>query len=233
MLLTAQAYGRRVGLRVPPDDVDDVHAWLPYWWQTDDLEPERVWDVPSAAAAEFVISELELWVAEFAVGRVFVHAGVVAVDGRALLLPARSFNGKTTMTAALLRAGATYGSDEYAVLDASGQVHPYPRPLAIRGDGGRDRVPAADLDAATFTEPLPVAAVAELRYVEGASYDVEALSAGRAVLRLFDNTLCAQSQPEAALDALVAATAAARAVSGVRGEAEMATQPLLALLGDS
>ena len=63
----------------------------------------------------------------------FVHAGVVAVDGRALLLPGGSFTGKTTLVAALLRAGAQYGSDEYAVLDEAGLVLPaYPRPLSIR-----------------------------------------------------------------------------------------------------
>jgi hypothetical protein len=232
VLLAAEAYGRRVGLRVDSELVAELREWLPYWWRDADVDPEQEWTVPTAAAAEYVVSQLELWVGEFAADRVFVHAGVVAVNGRALLLPGRSFHGKTTMTAALVRAGATYGSDEYAVLDAAGRVHSYPRRLAIRGDGARTRVAAADLGAETFTESLPVAAVAELRYEAGSSFEVEQLSAGHAVLRLFDNTLCAQSQPEAALDALVAATATARAIAGVRGEAEEAVAPLLKLLDE-
>jgi hypothetical protein len=231
VLLTAEAFGRRVGLRVPSDVVSDARQWLPYWWRDADVEPEREWDVPSAAAAEYAIGELELWVGEYAADLIFVHAGVVSLNGRALLLPGRSFSGKTTLTVALLRAGATYGSDEYAVLDADGRVRPYPRPLAIRGDGFlRSRVPAADLGAATFTDPIPVAAVAELRYVAGSAYEVEPLSPGRAVLRLFDNTLCAQSRAEAALDALVATTSGARAIAGVRGDVEQAVAPLLELL---
>jgi len=82
---------------------------------------------------------------------IFVHAGVVAVDGRALVLPGPSFSGKTTLVAALVRAGATYLSDEFAVLDADGRVHPYPKPLSIRRHGGwaQTDVPAAALGAAS------------------------------------------------------------------------------------
>ena len=61
--------------------------------------------------------------------RIFVHAGVVAVRGRAIVLPGTSYCGKTTLVAALVRAGATYFSDEFAVLDERGAVHPYPKPL--------------------------------------------------------------------------------------------------------
>jgi hypothetical protein len=77
-------------------------------------------------------SELQLYVAEWAPGRVFVHAGTVAWRGGAVLVPGRSFSGKSTLVAALLRAGATYYSDEYAVLDEQGRVWPYPRRLALR-----------------------------------------------------------------------------------------------------
>ena len=40
--------------------------------------------------------------------RVFIHAGVVASEGRAIVLPGASWSGKTTLVAALVRAGATY-----------------------------------------------------------------------------------------------------------------------------
>jgi hypothetical protein len=213
---------------VPATDREAVLPYLPHWWVNEDVEPQRVWTVPFAEAAESVVRELELWVAEHAVDLVFVHAGVVAVDGRALLLPGRSLSGKTTLTAALLRAGASYGSDEYAVLSADGLVQPYPRPLAIRGPQRRDRVPAAELGAATFTGPLPIAGVAVLRYQEAASWQVAPISPGVTVLRLLDNTVCAQSRPREALDALVAATATSWAIEGARGDAEVAVPRLLA-----
>jgi hypothetical protein len=229
-LLTAEAYGRRVGLRMLPTDMDALRPVLPFWWHDADLDPERVWDVPSAPAADRVVREMELWVAEHAVDRIFVHAGVVAVDGRALLVPGRSFSGKTTLTAALLRAGAAYGSDEYAVLDADGLVHPYPRPLSLRQDGARPRVTAADLGAETLAEPLPVGLVAALRYEAAGEWTVQPMSKAAAVLRLLDNTVCAQSRPAEALDAAHAAVVAALAVEGVRDSADGAAAELVRLM---
>ena len=231
MLLTGAGYGRRIGLRLPSADVETVRRWLPHWWADTGAAPERTWELASAAEAEYVIRELELWVAEHAADRIFVHAGVVAIDGRALLLPGRSTCGKTTLTAALLAAGAAYGSDEYAVLSQDGRVHPYPRPLEIRNGAGRSRVPAAEMGAATFAGPLPVAAVAQLRYQPGSGYRVEPISAAVAVLRLFDNTVCAQSRAAEALDTLMAATHDIVAVAGARGEAVSAVPAVSALVG--
>src|SRR6267143_94986 len=76
-------------------------------------------------------SDLRLLVAELARRRVFVHAGVVGWKGRAIVVPGRSFSGKTSLVAELVRAGETYYSDEYAVFDSRGRVHPFPKPLEI------------------------------------------------------------------------------------------------------
>src|SRR5215217_1450746 len=57
--------------------------------------------------------------------RTFVHAGAIEHEGRAIIFPGHSFSGKTTLTEAFVRAGATYYSDEFAVLDNDGRVHPY------------------------------------------------------------------------------------------------------------
>jgi hypothetical protein len=75
---------------------------------------------------------LHLYVGEAASNRVFVHAGAVGWRGRALLLPGPSRAGKTTLVTALLRAGASYYSDEYAVLDPDGRLWPFARRLSVR-----------------------------------------------------------------------------------------------------
>ena len=88
---------------------------------------------------ESLESDMQRFVAEMAHRRVFVHAGVVGWQGKAIIIPGRTFTGKTTMVAELVRAGATYYSDEYAVFDLQGRVHPYARPLGMRETGQAGR----------------------------------------------------------------------------------------------
>ena len=67
-------------------------------------------------------------------GCLAVHAGVVARNGRAVAFPAESGQGKSTLTAACLRAGLDYVSDEALCLDwRDARVLPYPRPLELSG----------------------------------------------------------------------------------------------------
>jgi hypothetical protein len=107
-------------------------------------------------------SHLHLYVGEHASNRVFLHAGVVGWRGRALLLPGASRAGKSTLVAALLRAGASYYSDEYAVLDPHGLVHPFARPLSLRSANGAAprRCGPEELGARAGQGPLPVGLVA-------------------------------------------------------------------------
>ena len=117
---------------------------------------------------------------------VFLHAGVVGWGGRALLLPGRSFAGKSTLVEALVRAGAIYYSDEYAVLDLQGRLHPFARPLALREAGewkGRP-VPVEMLGGRVGTGSLEVAAVVATHYRAGARTRWRRLSPGQGVLAL-------------------------------------------------
>jgi hypothetical protein len=174
-------------------------------------------------------SALQLFVAEWALRRVFVHAGVVGWKGQALILPGRSFTGKSTLVAALLRAGATYYSDEFAVLDARGRVHPYARPLSLRQPDGvaPRRCSAAAFGAEVGTEPLPVGLVALTEYEAGQRWRPRALSPGRAVLALLTQTVPARRQPERALATLQRVVTGARVVKGGRGEADEVAAALL------
>jgi len=62
-----------------------------------------------------------------------IHAGVVACGGKALILPATTQGGKSTLTAALIHAGYRYLSDDTAPIDGpSGLVFPFPLGLSLR-----------------------------------------------------------------------------------------------------
>ena len=66
-------------------------------------------------------------------GVLAVHAGVVAIDGRAILVAGRSGAGKTTLVLGLLRQGLDLLSDELALIAPNDRtVLAYPRGLHIR-----------------------------------------------------------------------------------------------------
>jgi hypothetical protein len=174
-------------------------------------------------------SHLQLTVAEYAPRRVFVHAGVVGWNGKAILVPGSSFSGKSTLVAELLRAGATYYSDEYAVIDTNGRVHPYARDLRMRSADAvhMKRMRAQDFGVATGSKPLPVALVISTRFKEGARWRPRELTRGKAVLELLANTVSARSQPEMALSFLSKALNSATSWKGVRGEAPELVEAIL------
>ncbi|MDQ3957322.1 MAG: hypothetical protein M3273_03265 [Actinomycetota bacterium] len=84
---------------------------------------------------------------------VFLHAGAVSKNGRALLLPARMDAGKSSLTAALLTAGWGYLSDELGAIDpVTGRIYPFPKLISLdestmrflpRLDGARGNAPTA------------------------------------------------------------------------------------------
>src|SRR4051795_11448280 len=83
--------------------------------------------------------------------RLLGHAGVVGWRGVAIVIPGRRATGKSTLVAELVRRGAVYYSDAFAVLDEAGRVHPYRRTL------GQD-VPA---------DPLPIGLIVAGAYQPG------------------------------------------------------------------
>lgn len=169
-------------------------------------------------ASDCLIADLQSSLGRLAAGWTFVHAGVVAIDGRALILPARSWGGKSTLVAALLRAGASYSSDEFAVLDRDGHVHPYARPLARRT---ADRfLPLAHLGASIMTGCAAVGAVVFTEFRATAAQPLRRLSPGVAILRLLEQCLGARQRPAETLRALHALASVTPAFTGMRGEAD-------------
>lgn len=190
--------------------------------------------MPVASAAELdeaadqFESLVQLNIAEKSRHGLFVHAGVVGWEGQAIVIPGRSYSGKTTLVAALVRAGATYYSDEYAVLDGQGYVHPYARLLVMRRPGGsKRRCSPEELGGMPGSAPLPVGLVVITAYQSGASWNPRRVSAGQGVLGLLANTVAARRHPEAAITTLTRTIANAAVLEGVRGEAEETTVALL------
>lgn len=175
-------------------------------------------------------SDLRLAVAEGARRRVFVHAGVVGWRGRAILVPGRSFTGKTTLTAELVRAGATYYSDEFAVLDSEGRVHPYAKPLSVReaGTHRQKSVSVEELGGSEASKPLPVGLVVLSEFSETArAWRPRELTLGQGSLALLANTVPARRRPVEVLATLERVVRGATVLRGARGEARDAARKIL------
>src|SRR2546423_2118254 len=174
-------------------------------------------------------SHLQLTVAEYAPRRVFVHAGVVGFKERAIVIPGISFSGKSTLVVELLRAGATYYSDEYAVIDERGRVNPYARDLRIRAAEsiGVERLRPEQLGAGIGSKPLRVGLVVSTNFKDGPRWRPRELTQGKAGLEPLANTVSARSQPAMALRFLPKALASARILKGVRGNASEIIESIL------
>jgi hypothetical protein len=194
-----------------------------------DDEPVRA-GLNETSAPSAVDAVLRSIVAQNAPNHVFVHAGVVAHAGRAIVLPGASWSGKTTLVAALVRAGATYFSDEFAVLDSEGRVHPYPKPLSVRPPGAWAQVdvPAEELGA-VGSAPADVAMVACTSFRRGESV-IHPGTAGGGALALLSHAVAAKTRSAAVLEAVRAAAIDAAYLEGPRGEAEPTARALLSLI---
>ena len=174
-------------------------------------------------------SDVNVYIAQATRRWFFVHAGLVAWKGRAIVIPGRSFSGKTVLVKEFLQAGATYYSDEFAVFDKCGQVHPFPRSLAIRqGEPPtRTRVLAEDLGSQAGVQPLPVGTLLLTRYRARARWRPRTLSWGKGTLGLLANSLSARNRPELTMATLGKAVCRARILSGARGDARETVESVL------
>jgi hypothetical protein len=185
--------------------------------------------LPLEVALEVLQSQLHLHVASDAPNHVFVHAGVVGIGEGAVVIPGRSFSGKTVLVAEFVRAGAVYYSDEYAVLDADGLVHPYPKPLSLRGEDHQQVDHSVEsLGGAQGAGPLPVRTILFSAYRPGAEWCPAPLSVGEGVLAMVTHSVAARSKPAEVLRSIKRAVTGATVLDGDRGEASLVVSQLLA-----
>jgi hypothetical protein len=191
------------------------------------VEPRVAIGVLGARIRAAVASQVTDWV--------FIHAGVVALGDRAVVIPGRTFSGKTTLVRALIQRGATYFSDEYAVLDEDGLVHPYPKPLSIRS-GGREATDTSptDLGASVGATAARVRVIAQTSYSPQAHWQPSSGTPADGALALFSHSVLAREQPHKVMSAVSRAAQEARLLEGERGEAEEVAPALLdAILEES
>jgi hypothetical protein len=156
-------------------------------------------------------------IAEHSRDRVFVHAGVATWKGRMIVCPGRSHSGKSTLIWALVNSGAKYYSDEYAVFDNNGHVHPFPVPINLRAPEARGWSVAADRIG---TEPARTNLILFAEYRQNGKWDPIVLTPGQTVLRLIQNSLSMRRNPSGVLRVFKTVALTTKAFTGERGEAD-------------
>ncbi len=139
-------------------------------------------------------------------------------------------SGKTTLVMELIKAGATYYSDDMAIFDTKGWVHPFPQPLAVRESEGRRKYTPEFFDRRTGTVPVPVGTILVTEYDRHGVWRPQPLSPSQALMALLDNTVAARKAPWVSLPILKRIATHAIAIKTHRGEAAVTAQTLLATL---
>ncbi len=212
----------------------------PEWWPAFGLEPiSGTWepdlvlsvDPTLAASVDRAESDLGLFTVEQLADWVAVHAALVRIDGRVVMLPGPSHAGKSTLCGAVLDADGEVLSDEYALVspDAT-RVAGWPRRVRLRDSAHTFR----RVGSAVGGEVAHVDLVAVVTHDPAADSPLEVtpLPAAEAVTAVLANTVCAASRSRFAFDAVVALCRAVPAVAGVRGEAGAALDALRAVAND-
>lgn len=185
--------------------------------------------VEAEVAVHVLDAQIRARIAILAHDQFFIHAGVVALDGHAIVLPGPSFSGKSSLVAALVDAGATYYSDEFAVLDVDGRIHPYTKPLSLRPENARwgDAGTETPVDGPKGDAPAHAGLIVMTKYVPGTQFAPQARPTGVGALAMLTNAVPARSRTKETLAAVGRAADGAKVLEGDRGEAAAAAAVLL------
>ena len=211
---------------VETDKRDTPHRFKLYWDETsgDSLYKgdEIVFESANRQLSlDQISSKIRLTVAEFTDSWVFVHSGVVGWKGKAIVIPGRSFTGKTALTTELVKRGAEYYSDEYAVFDEKGLVHPFPKTLSIRGEIDpytQIEYPVEALGGRVGNVPLRVGLVLFAQFKPGAEWRPRRMAQPHGVLEMLRHTSGTRRDPGRILRTLTAALSKSVIIKSKRGE---------------
>ncbi len=254
--VTGVAYGLELTFEAPdPSTLELMRSALPPGWvenrsaatsmrvalTTEDGNVYRI-NLNDSPMTESALGELldvlpgmvRQYVAGSAPEMVFVHAGAVAYNGRGIVFPGRSFAGKSTLTAALVRAGAEYYSDEYAVITPEGHLVPYAKDLSMRlteGHSMQTSQPVSELGGTVGREPVKVGLLVLTQYRARTIWDPAELSVAQGVVEVLGHTEPVQDRPAQTVAAVTRALEGATVLQGHRGDADETAAALLTLLG--
>lgn len=173
---------------------------------------------------DLLISRIRLTIAEFAEQIIFLHAGVIGWQNRAVIIPGKSFAGKTTLVAAFAKMGCEYFSDEYAMIDKDGLVHPFPKRLSIRGivdDYTQVDFDVEKLGGKRAQEPFPVGCVlvAEYKKERKTKPKLKEITLGEGVMASIANSISIRQNPKFVIEVLNKALQNSVVLKTERGEA--------------
>jgi hypothetical protein len=176
--------------------------------------PDREWLLRTAG------NRLHLCLGEFSNPRVFLHASVVSLEGQAVIMPGRSYAGKSSLALELARLpGASLYSDDFAVLQDLNVV-PYAIPLSLRQEEGPPQlIEARDLGWNGLAQPVPLALGILATYQARAVWNPKRLTPGEASLQLLEHTLSALRSAERTFAVVTQLAARVPCYQGQRGEA--------------
>ncbi|HET6568583.1 MAG TPA: hypothetical protein VFG50_11515 [Rhodothermales bacterium] len=171
----------------------------------------------------------------------WLHAGAVAHNGRAMMLVGRFGAGKSTFTTALAARNWRYLSDDVAPVDVeTARVLPFPTMPMVRVPTGADlpeaRLPElrkrpVDLPAWTICrDPVPLSTLVFPKYSHGAPCSLVKLSPSEAALQVLHNCTSYEHDRRNAVAAASRLAAAVPAYALLYGEAQPAADVLESLM---
>jgi hypothetical protein len=196
------------------------------------LDGEEIYKGSQDAVMEVFDSKLRVGIACRA-DKTFIHAGAVGWKGKAIIFPGFSYKGKSALTAEFVKLGADYYSDEYAVLDEKGLVHPFPKYLSLRGiidDLKQVDTPVESIGGKVGKDPIPIGMVLITEYEPGVSWNPEFLSQAQGMLEIVSHTVPFSERPAETLKFLKKALDGAKIIKQKRGEAAEFARKVLQML---
>jgi hypothetical protein len=185
---------------------------------------------------------------------ILVHAAAAALDGRAVLLPARMESGKTTLVTGLVQRGWGYLTDEAAVIDpVTLRVSPFAKPLTI-DQGSWSVLPELRPVRSAGVEPFvsrqwhidprsiradalagdsEIACIVSPQYIAGATTAVEPLSKSAALVLLCESTFYLSRHGAAGFKALSELVRRTPTYRLVIGDLDSACRAVASLLHDA
>jgi hypothetical protein len=177
----------------------------------------KAWRQPLNSALRSLQKEMHLCVAEHARNYVFIHAGVIDWNGIGIVFPGSSYAGKSTLIWSLVQSGARYYSDEYAVFDNHGSVHPFILPINLRFATNERQTVIPERAA---SNPIKPDLIVFARYRRNATWRPRMLRPAECLLQLIRHSIAIRRNPAFVLPVLREISSRSRAYMGSRGDCQ-------------